>query len=59
MVMKIELEADIDTVEGRVPTKEEVTECIVNLINGFYDDNPIGIKDKTTFYVTVKTIKGD
>jgi hypothetical protein len=43
MKILIELEVDVDTVEGRVPTEEEVKETITDFINNYFNENPINL----------------
>ena len=53
MNMSITLEVSIDTILGRVPTKQEVGELISNWVNNNFNTSPYE-GEESEYYITVK-----
>ena len=55
MIVSISLCLNIDTVEGIVPTEQQIKEDLEYFIDGYFEDNPISHRDDdTTYYVKIE-----
>jgi hypothetical protein len=50
MIVSITLDLNIDTVEGIVPTGQQIKEDLEYFIDGYFEDNPIYHNEDGTVY---------
>ena len=51
MIVKLNLDCDIDTVKGRVPTHAEIENFVRERFNGLLQDQEVSLGQESSFYI--------